>query len=45
MKLFLHLNGKKFRAKADDVWNKLHEISEGKLKSEEVLIWIKENVK
>lgn len=45
MKLFLYLNGKEFVAKEDDIWNRVHEISEGKLKFEEVLNWIKDNVK
>lgn len=45
MKTFLHLNGKSFIATDDDVWNNLHSISEGKLKFEEVVSWIKENTK
>lgn len=32
MKTFLYMNGKKFVAKDNDVWNNLHDISEGKLK-------------
>ena len=45
MKTFLYLNGKKFVSKDDDVWNRLHDISEGKLKFEEIVNWIKKSVK
>jgi death-on-curing protein len=45
MRIFLASNGKNFTAKDKDTWIKLHEISEGKLKFEEVLIWIKSNIK
>lgn len=45
MKTFLYLNDKEFSSEEGDAWNKLHEISEGKLKFQEVLNWIKENVK
>ncbi len=45
MKTFLYLNGKEFVATEDDVWDNLHKISEVKLKFEEVVSWIKKNVK
>ena len=43
-KVFLCLNGKTFKATEDELWTNLHDISEGKLKFEEVVIWIKERV-
>lgn len=43
-KVFLRLNGKTFKATEDELWIKLHDISEGKLKFEEVVSWIKERV-
>lgn len=45
MKTFLYLNNKQFVSDEEDIWIKLHEISEGKLKFEEVINWIKKNVK
>ncbi len=45
MKTFLYLNGKEFVAKDNVIWNKLHDISEGKLKFEEILNWIKKSAK
>ena len=45
MKTFLFLNGKQFAVDEETTWDKLHEISEGKLKFEEVVDWIKRNVK
>lgn len=44
MKTFLSINGKKFTAYEDDLWEKLHSVSEGKLKFEETVKWIKKNV-
>lgn len=44
MKTFLFLNDKKFIAPEDDIWNCLHLISEGKLKFEEAVNWIKQNM-
>ena len=43
MKTFLFINGKGFLADEDDIWDKVHSISEGKLKSDEVVNWIKKN--
>jgi death-on-curing protein len=42
MKTFLSINGRKFSASEEELWDKLHLISEGKLKFEEVIKWIKE---
>lgn len=44
MKTFLSINGKKFAAYEDNLWEKLHSVSEGKLKFEETVKWIKRNV-
>ena len=44
MKTFLSINGKNFTASENELWDKLHAISEGKLKFEEVVKWIKEKV-
>lgn len=44
MKTFLFLNGKNFKSDENELWEKLHSISEGKLKFEEIVKWIKENV-
>jgi len=40
MRIFLILNGSDFKSPEDEVWDKLHSISEGKLKFEEVVKWI-----
>lgn len=42
LKTFLYLNDKKFVANDEDIWVKVHEVSEGKLKFEEIVNWIKE---
>lgn len=44
-KVFLALNNKQLSTTQEDIWNKLHDISEGKLKFEEIVNWIKENIK
>lgn len=44
MKTFLSINGKKFSAEENELWDKLHAVSEGKLKFEEVVKWIKKKV-
>ncbi|MBI2547095.1 MAG: type II toxin-antitoxin system death-on-curing family toxin [Candidatus Aenigmarchaeota archaeon] len=45
MKTFLYLNGKRFVAEDNDIWSKVHDTSEGKLKFEEIINWIKKSVK
>jgi death-on-curing protein len=45
MKTFVLLNSRKFITSENDIWIKLHEISEGKLKVEETVGWIKKNMK
>ena len=42
---FLNENNKKFIATDEKLWDIVHEISEGKLKFEEVVSWINETVK
>ena len=42
---FLKENGKVFIAGDKKLWEIVHDISEGKLKFEEVVIWIKKNIK
>jgi len=44
MKTFLFLNGRGFSADEKDIWDKVHSISEGKLKFDEVVNWIKKNI-
>lgn len=43
MKVFLDMNNRRFSATQEDIWDKLHVISEGKLKFEEIANWIKKN--
>ena len=45
MKTFLIANNKKFIATEKDIWIKLHEISEGKLKIEEIIKWVENSVR
>ena len=42
---FLKENGKEFVAKDDDVWIIVREVSTGKLKFEEVVSWIRRNMR
>lgn len=42
---FLNENNKKFIAGDEELWNIVHKISEEKLKFEEVVSWIKKNIK
>jgi len=42
---FLNENSKEFTAEDEELWNIVHKVSEGKLKFEEVVRWIKEKIK
>jgi len=42
---FLKENEKELLATDDELWETVHKMSEGKLKFEEVVIWIKKNIK
>jgi len=45
MKTFLLLNDKKFITTEKDIWTKLHEISEEKMKLEGTIEWIRKSMK
>ena len=45
MNAFIRLNGKRFVSDNEETWNRLHQVSEGKLKFEEALQWIRGNIK
>ena len=42
---FLKENAKGFIAEEDELWDIIHKVSTGKLKFEEVVNWIRENIK
>ena len=44
MEIFLEKNSKKLKANEEEVWKIIKKISEGKLKFEEVVHWIKQNI-
>lgn len=41
---FLNENRREFLAADEDLWDVVHEVSTGKLKFEQVVIWIKKNL-
>lgn len=45
IEIFLEKNNKKFIPKDKELWDIVHSVSTGKLKFEEVVVWIKKNIK